>query len=429
MMLARLRSPLVLSLTDQVVVSAASLALSFWLISRWPPEAFGVFAIVSSIALTGLALHQALAGAQLPLMRSHASTEAEQSEVLATAWVIALAVALAVGVATTVGFYAVGEGDGPAVPLLAGLFVFLHVCREHVRTYHFAMFEVGHALVNDLVQVGLALAIITAAVAAGWTVNLTLILVALVLSSAAAPLPTLLVRPHDFVVRLDGGVRSRAINLWQEHSRWALMGASASEVQSRGHVAAVSMFFSVADLGIIQAALMLLRPINLLLVAWSRVARPVMARLFADKHVAAAVRYAHLSALAFTLTTFFYLAALWLAWPFLAAHVLPPAYRGLQAVVPLWGIATIFGVVRAIYSIEAQCVPIFREAFFASAVAMIVVSSGLGIAVLFGTANSTIAAIAAGESAALLVLLFVLRRRLVGFDGVYPGRTNQVTPV
>lgn len=428
-MLARLRSPLVLSLIDQVVVSAASLALSFWLISRWSPEAFGVFAIVSSIALTGLALHQALAGAQLPLMRSHASSDAECSEVLATAWVIALAVALAVGVATTVGFYALGEGDGPAVPLLAGLFVFLHICREHVRTYHFAVFEVGHALVNDLVQVVLALAVITAAAAMGWTVDLTLILMALVLSSAAAPLPTLLARPHDFVVRLDIAVRTRAATLWRKHSRWALMGASASEMQSRGHVAAVSMFFSVADLGIIQAALMLMRPINLLLVAWSRVARPVMARQFAEKHVAAATRYGHFSALGFAVTTLCYLVVLWLAWPLLATHVLPPAYRGLQAVVPVWGIVTIFGVLRAIYSIEAQCVPIFREAFFASAVSAIVVSIGLCIAVLFGSANSTVVAIAVGESAGLVMLLMILHKRLASRDGAGHGRTGQTEPV
>lgn len=419
-MLAHLRSPLVLSLTDQVVVSAASLALSFWLISRWPPEAFGVFAIVNSIALAGLAAHQALAGAQLPLMLSHASGGAERSEVLATAWIIALAVALAVGTATALGFYVVGEGEGPAVPLLAGLFVLLNVCREHVRIYHFAVFEVGHALVNDLVQVGLLLAVISAAVAMGWTVNLTLVLAALVLSSAVAPLPTLLARPHDFVVRLGEDVRARARTLWQEHSRWALMGASASEMQSRGHVAAVSMFFSVADLGIIQAALMLLRPINLLLVAWSRVARPVMAGLFAENRVAAAARYGHISALGFAVTTVCYLAVLWVAWPFLAAHVLPPDYRGLQAVVPLWGIATILGVVRAIYSIEAQCVPIFREAFFASAVAMTVVCLGLGVAVLYGTANSTVLAIAAGESAALVMLLCILHRRLAGRDGTGP---------
>ena len=69
-MLARLRSPLVLSLADQVLVSAANLGLSFWLIGRWPPASFGIFAIVTSISLTGLALHQALAGSQLPLMQS-----------------------------------------------------------------------------------------------------------------------------------------------------------------------------------------------------------------------------------------------------------------------------------------------------------------------------------------------------------------------
>ena len=191
-------------------------------------------------------------------------------------------------------------------------------------------------------------------------------------------------------------------------------------MQTRGHVAAVTAFFSVADLGIIQAALMLLRPIGLLTNAWAKIARPVMARLFAQLHDKAAVRYANLSAAGFVLATLLYLAILWLAWPYLTDHVLPPAYHGLLAVVPLWGIATIFGQLRSIFSLVAQCVPIFREAFFASAVGMVTVLAGLIVAVMFGTANSTVLAVAAGETAALIVLLLILRRRF-GSGGRAPA--------
>jgi O-antigen/teichoic acid export membrane protein len=133
--------------------------------------------------------------------------------------------------------------------------------------------------------------------------------------------------------------------------------------------------------------------------------------MFAQQRVAAAVRYAHLSAVGFAVATLLYLIALWFCWPVLAAHVLPPAYHGLQAVVPLWGIATLFGLLRSIYSLEAQCVPIFREAFYASAVAMVTVFAGLVLAVVFGTATTTVLAVAAGETAALVVLLLILRRR------------------
>lgn len=410
-MLARLRSPLVLSLADQVLVSAANLALSFWLISRWPPASFGLFAIVTSIALSGLALHQALAGSQLPLMHARAVDPAERSEVLATAWVIALGVAVLVGTATTAGFIVLGEAPGTAVPALAGGYVALNVCREHVRTYHFAEFEAGHALINDLVHASIVFVIVASAAVLHAEIDLTLVLTALTVASAVAVLPTLLTRAGDFVARIDQGVRRRARSLWHEHGRWALLGAGAAEMQTRGHVAAVSAFFSVADLGIIQAALMLLRPIGLLAMAWSKVARPAMAHMFAQQRIAAAVRYARLSAVGFALATLLYLAALWLAWPLLTEHVLPPAYHGLQAVVPLWGIATLVGLLRSIYSLEAQCVPIFREAFYASAVAMVTVFLGLVLAVAFGTANSTVLAVATGEGAALVVLLLILRRR------------------
>lgn len=410
-MLARLRSPLVLSLADQVLVSAANLGLSFWLIGRWPPASFGIFAIVTSISLTGLALHQALAGSQLPLMQARATDDRERGEVLATAWAIALAVALGAGLATAVGFALVSTTSGVTVALLAGSFVALHVCREHVRTYHFAEFEVGHAVMNDFMHASIVLAIITGAVLLHVEVDLALVLAALAVASGMALLPTLLSRRKDFALRIDRAVRRRMHALWQEHGRWALLGASAAEMQTRGHVAAVSVFFSVADLGIIQAALMLLRPIGLLASAWAKIARPAMAHMFAQQRVSAAVRYAHLSAAGFALATLAYLIALWFCWPMLAAHVLPPAYHGLQAVVPLWGIATLFGLLRSIYSLEAQCVPIFREAFYASAVAMITVFVGLVVAVVFGTATSTVLAVAAGETAALVVLLVILRRR------------------
>ena len=419
-MLARLRSPLVLSLADQILVSAANMALSFWLISRWPPESFGVFAIVTSVALTGLALHQSLAGSQLPLMHARAASETERREVLATAWTIALVIALAVGLATTIGFFLAGEGPGTLVPILAGSFVALHVCREHVRTYHFAEFEVGQAFLNDLLHASVVFVIIACTVALGGEVDLALVVAALAVASALALLPTLLSRRRDFAVRFDASVRRRMHELWHEHGRWALLGASAAEMQTRGHVAAVTAFFSVADLGIIQAALMLLRPIGLLTNAWAKIARPVMARLFAQLHDKAAVRYASLSAAGFVLATLLYLAILWLAWPYLTDHVLPPAYHGLLAVVPLWGIATIFGQLRSIFSLVAQCVPIFREAFFASAVGMVTVLMGLIAAVMFGTANSTVLAVAAGETAALIVLLLILRRRF-GSGGRAPA--------
>lgn len=411
MKLGRLRSPLMLSLVDQVLVSAANLGLSFWLISRWPPASFGVFAIVTSISLTGLALHQALAGSQLPLMQARATEEAERSEVLATAWAIALAVALGAGLATAVGFVLLSAATGVTVALLAGSFVALHVCREHVRTYHFAVFEVGHAVMNDFVHASIVLAIIAGAVVLHVEVDLAVVLAALAVASGVALLPTLLSRRKDFALRMDLEVRRRMRALWQDHGRWALLGAGAAEMQTRGHVAAVSAFFSVADLGIIQAALMLLRPIGLLANAWAKIARPAMAHMFAQQRVAAAVRYAHLSALGFAVATLLYLIALWFCWPVLAAHALPPAYHGLQAVVPLWGIATLFGLLRSIYSLEAQCVPIFREAFYASAVAMVTVFAGLVLAVAFGTATTTVLAVAAGETAALVVLLLILRRR------------------
>ena len=40
-MIARLRSPLVLSMADQILVSATHLILTFWLIHHWAPGKFG----------------------------------------------------------------------------------------------------------------------------------------------------------------------------------------------------------------------------------------------------------------------------------------------------------------------------------------------------------------------------------------------------
>jgi O-antigen/teichoic acid export membrane protein len=420
--IARLKSPLALSLVDQVLVSAANLILTFWLINHWAPAAFGVFAIVTSVSLAGLSAHQALAGSQLALMLMRAGDEDEKLEALAAAWVIALGVALLVGVATMLGFYLFSEGHGRFMPLLAGLFVGLHVCREHVRTYHFAKLEAGRVLVNDFLQALIVLAVMVATVQMGAAIDLDVVIAALSIATVLASLPTLVRRRQDFVVRIDRPVRRRLRRLWKEHARWALLGAGAAEMQTRGHVLAVSSFFSLADLGIIQAGMTLLRPVGLFGVAWAKVARPVMVRAFAERRPDDAARYANLSAAGFAGMTAAYLVALWLAWPLLSEHVLPDEYRGLGLVVPLWGVTILIGLLRTVYSLEAQCVPLFREAFLASVIAMVTIFIGLTTAVLIGTAASTILVVGAGEGAAMVALIIIIRRHV--------GRRNRpgVTP-
>ena len=411
-MIARLKSPLAISLMDQLLVSAVNLMLTFWLINRWSPTEFGIFAIVTSVSLTGLAAHQALAGSQLTVMITRVTSADLERDALATAWAIALGVALLTGVAIVLGFFWIGGGRGRVVPLLAGLFVALHVCREHVRTYHFAKFEVRQVLVNDLLHAAILFGVLALSVSRGAEVDLTLVISALCAASFAAMLPTLLRRSGDFAVRTDASIRRQIRQLWHEHARWALMGATAAEMQTRGHVLAVSTFFSVADLGIIQAGLTLLRPVGLLGAAWVKVARPVMAREFAVGRPAAAARYANLSALGFVGATLIYLLALWLAWPTLALHVLPSGYHGLELVVPLWGVSVLIGLLRTVYSLEAQCVPLFREAFYASVMAMITIFVGLSIVVVIGTAASTILVVAVGEGVAMLALIVIVRRHV-----------------
>lgn len=289
-MIAPQKRALVLSLIDQVAVSVANLALTFWLINRWPPAQFGVFAIVTSLALSGLAAHQALAGSQLSLMISRAANAEELRQALSTTWTMAIGVASLIGTVTCLGFVLLDPAAGTPVAVLAGLFVGTSICREHVRTYHFARFEAGQVLLNDLLHSGIVFGALTLALLAGLEIDLVLVAAVLMAASVIAMLPTLLQRPLDFAVHLDSKARPRMRRLWREHASWALMGAAASEMQTRGHVFAVGTFFGVAELGVIQAAFILLRPISLLNSAWVKVARPVMAREFAERRPAAASR-------------------------------------------------------------------------------------------------------------------------------------------
>ena len=419
-MIGRLRSPLVLSMADQIVVSATNLILTFWLIHQWAPGKFGAFAIVLSVSLTGLAAHQALAGSQLALLLVRATGPAERQEVLATTWLVAVGVAVLVGVATAIGFEFFSEAHRWVTPLLCGLFVALQICREHVRTYHFTRREAGQVLLNDLLQALTVLVVLAGAVWAGIEISMMLVVGTLCLATVLACASTLIRQPGDFALRFDRKVRRRLRRLWDDHARWALMGAAASEMQTRGHVLAVSTFFSVADLGVIQAALTLMRPVGLLGSAWSKVARPAMARDFAERRPAAAMRYANLSALGFIGATLAYLVLLWLGWPYLSLHVLPADYLGIGAALPLWGLATLVGLLRTVYSLEAQCVPLFRQSFYASMIAMLTIFVGLAIAVLAGTATSTILVVAIGEGAALAALILIIRRHV---DRVRPAPT------
>ena len=167
-------------------------------------------------------------------------------------------------------------------------------------------------------------------------------------------------------------------------------------------------WYGLATVGVVQAGMILFRPIGVLWFAWSRVMRPVFARAYAEGDDAAAARLSHLSAAAFLVGTLILLAALWLTWPLIDHYVFSHRYPGVGQAVTFWGLVMIVSFVRGTYSVRLQGQARFRELSHLSLIAaFLTVGLVVVIAHFFG-AIDTILANVAGELFMLGAILWIM---------------------
>lgn len=209
----------------------------------------------------------------------------------------------------------------------------------------------------------------------------------------------------------------RGYGAYAKQSGWVFLGVSSTELLSRFYVFVVAGWFGAAALAALSATQQLLRPVPLLAMSWSMVARNDLARQRDREEWAAFIR-----GLAFAIGAGLMIAAAWttilhMAWPALAVHLFGGKYLTDGWMVALWGVSAAVTLGQTVVSTGLQVLRAFKPLALANTVASIVaavtilaIMRGMGPAgAIIGTAAGQFLELAA--MSVILVSITAARRR------------------
>ena len=400
------------SVADQAVVSAFNFALNLYLIRMALPEEFGVFAIVSAVALFTAMAQNALINTPLAVhlpiaLGAEGKTRLRRTFTAANAL---LSLALLAGSGSVLALW-LGH-DQPLLAASACFFLVSQFLREYYRSLLAVEGRLAALFSTDLACVVLATGSLTALHVQG-TANNTIVPAAFLclgLAGVTSIAPAALASArmgdwHDLAADMRQVFREQAHEI-----RWSLLGVITTEVQNRGYVYIAAAVFGPAVVAQLQAGRLLFGPLNLLTSAWSRVARPQLAVLLGRHDTAGFDNTLKRAMQAFAVFNLLFLAALWMAWPTLSALVFKDKYANLGPLVTAWGIANLLFQCRSCLGIGVQAMRRFRELTTATVAGGAVALALTGAACIAGKPAWLIGAVVAGESLALLVVIRILRR-------------------
>ena len=404
----KLHRDVAVAMLDQALLSIFSFALQMLLIRIRSPDQYGVFALFANALLTLSSVHSGLFTTQYAVLVPQARDQDERRWLRTTifSWNVLYCVAASLAVSLII------QGvisDLTAHRLVVGTLYFgASLLREYTRVVMISEGRGATALWTDLVGLLVALLMIALFFRFLAQPDIWQILLSLAIGSAISVAIEILIHRNLYPLSFGSEVRRRYADIFRRHVMWILVGIATTEVQLRALLFLLGAWYGLATVGVVQAGMILFRPIGVLWFAWSRVMRPVFARAYAEGDDAAAARLSHLSAAAFLVGTLVLLAALWLTWPLIDHYVFSHRYPGVGHAVTFWGLVMIVSFVRGTYSVRLQGQARFRELSHLSLIAaFLTVGLVVVIAHFFG-AIDTILANVAGELFMLGAILWIM---------------------
>lgn len=399
---------------DQATLSLASFAVGLAFILRGSPEEYGLYSFY-------LSLFYLLAGAQnavvnTPVMVLSPRLEPGDRERFGRGVLgVLLAGMLATLVLVTAGLVLAPHGSARA-PLVAACFLPL-MLRDYFRAEEFANLRPGLALRRDVIYAAVACLGVVSLAAVG-AMRATLVFA--VLAGAAAvvvlrPCARFIAAPPS---RADVASAFRAS--WV-HSRWSLVGATSTWVQSNAYIYVPFLLLGAREVAYLAAARLVMAPAALLANSWGNLFRPVASRQLHEQDRSAAWALFLRSSLVLSGILAAYAAAAVLALRVVPAAWIPPDYRGLDAYLGFWAVVLLLEIVRNNASSLIQASLAFRDlALWGLGVAGIAVALSVAFVAWLGTAGSLVAMVF-GELL-LMAVLILLARRTVPVGGALTAR-------
>ena len=393
------------SLFDQGLLSALNLALGLVLIRLATKEHYGLYAQLYVAGIFTATLLESLVTGPLTTLAPGLDDERRRAllgHLDRYQRRLAAALAAASGVVTAV---VVGWLQLDAHPVLLGIafsiYVWAGALREFGRSVGFIEGRARAVLRMDG-WYAVAVAVGIGALAAAGAMSLPAVMLVLGLANLAA----LSLRPLDGG---DGrlGHREAIAAVWAR-GKWALPGALMAWLTNYSYLYLAALWLGLDASADLNASRLLLMPLSLCVLAWSRVARPHMTRLLKQREMRALDRYTLLSVAGVELLSVVYGALLWALLPWLETHVLGAKYAGLEPLVLAWTVYFALYGARSIGSSLLTSGDRYRMLLVSGAMCLVVVLVATSYAVPRWGVWGAVAALALVELLDLLLIWAVL---------------------
>lgn len=399
-----------LSILDQALISAFSLALNLAFIALADPAEFGRFIFIQAIVFFALSAQNALVIMPLNYLlpgRPEAEADAKLSMLTSIMALLTLAMApLAIGVALLVA------ADPMLLVAIVAFFLSM-LAREYSRNLQIVRGAVAAALLTDGLMIIASMIFVTL-----FWVMLSPEAAAL-LGMSCGNIVGLLASRQDF--RLAPRLLASHIGayraVWKE-TRWALQGALQNEVEARSYVFLLERVRDAAVLGTVQAGRVALSPLFLITNAWRRIARP---RMVADLHEGETCRVGKTMMAGLLVSggaTLAYGVGVLVLWPVFEMVVFRGRYENIEVIVLSWWFYALAVGLAGVPATVLEATRSFRAlAFTGLAVAILVLAGQIGVLLTPLDVSAIILSMAAIHAGEFIFYCVLIRSKLAAASG------------
>lgn len=405
-----------LSVVDQVLLSGLNFAVGMCLIRFGSKSDYGLYSQLFAGSLFAVGLLEAVIGSPLTNLATHLPADQQALTIRRLQrWQAMAGVLLGLGFGGA-AFWVVWEGVPEVEPLPVGLafalFVLFTVWREYRRTVWFIHSDLRSLLLSDGVYV---LSALLGGACLAWTHQVGAASILVVLGLAQALALTAGQRPASVPPGTPMPSRRETFSAIWDKGRWAMPGMVVGWLGNYSFLYLASAMSGVEAAAEVSASRLLLVPVGLMVVAWSRVARPLAGRLIHARDWRSLNRLSLASLGGIEILSMVYVVGLLLALPWLTAHVLGAKYQGINTLVLAWSAYFLVSVARTIATTWLISIGAFRQLFIEGCVVVLFMLVVASLTIPQWGALGAVLALIAMESFdfGLLLCLIAHQRRLL----------------
>lgn len=328
---------------DQSMLSAVNFIVSIILIKNVPKYEYGYYAIIIAVILFLVSMQNALVTTPLAVLITTKGRKERTKYCNSLFWGQVLALVPVVSLGLVIVWFLSAHGvDDKKLRLIWALLLSIIgiLCREFVRSYHFALEDPKKVLRLDFLYSLSQLSLVLICLGfLGMSVQYVLFIMGI--SSIFIVFTFIGQAKFDFrKTAIRGSYREN----WQ-YGKWALAGVLVTHLQSYSYLYFLGAFLSSMAVAEVSAARLLLMPLVLFQAAWGKVVIPHGARMRDANRYTEFFNQLIISSVIFSLLIIVYIYLLFLASSSIGSLVFTEEYAEAFDLVIPWGVVYISGFI------------------------------------------------------------------------------------